>query len=72
MDIRVSLSLYRLLVSDIKIVLSAATSQLKPLMTLNVALNHAIQFLHPDPGHDRQRDSARADISSDDKISVQS
>ena len=35
--------------------MSAATSQLKPLMTLNVALNHAIQFLHPGP--DRQRDS---------------
>ena len=50
MDIRVSLSLYRLLVSDIKICIECR--QLKPLMTLNVALNHAIQFLKA--GRDRQ------------------
>ena len=43
MDIRVSLSLYGLLVSDIKLCIECR--QLKPLMTLNAALNHAIQFL---------------------------
>ena len=46
MDISVSLSLYRLLVSDIKICIECR--QPKPLMTLNVALNHAIQFLQAD------------------------
>ena len=35
---------FRLLVSDIKICIECR--QLRPLMTLNVALNHAIQFLY--------------------------
>ena len=58
-----SLSLYRLLellVSDIKICIECR--QLKPLMTLNVALNHAIQFL--------QAGQARQDTQADRQSGV--